>query len=247
VNKQACAPYLPAYLVSIRKRFLSALAVSIYGLACAAYAVYASAQPLDFLPRTQNPSFPNGKPIVSHPAFPDGHYLFFLLFTLSLQACAAVGYGTMPEARYNRIIPDVPFYAQEDYQCGPASLAGVMNYWKIEVGPDDIAKKVYSRAAQGTLNIDMVIYPQQKGLLAEQYAGGLKDLKKNIDSGYPLIVLVDYGFWVYQLNHFMVVVGYDEEGVIVNSGKDKSKFIPEADFMKSWEKTAFWTLLIKKQ
>jgi len=24
-----------------------------------------------------------------------------------------------------------------------------------------------------------------------------KDLKKNIDSGYPLIVLVDYGFWAF--------------------------------------------------
>ena len=172
-------------------------------------------------------------------------YLFFVLLTLSLQACAVVGHRAMPESRYHRIIHDVPFYAQEAYQCGPASLAGVMNYWKIEVVPDDIAKGIYSRSAKGTLNIDMAIYPQQKGLLAEQYAGNMNDLKKNIDSGYPLIVLVDYGFWVYQLNHFMVVVGYDEDGVIVNSGKDESKFIPEEDFMKSWKKTAFWTLLIK--
>jgi len=44
-----------------------------------------------------------------------------------------------------------------------------------------------------------------------------KVLKKNIDSGYPLIVLVDYGFWAFHSNHFMVVVGYNEDGVIVNS------------------------------
>jgi apolipoprotein N-acyltransferase len=37
--------------------------------------MYASAQPLDFLARTKNPSFPNWKLIVSHPEFPDGHYL----------------------------------------------------------------------------------------------------------------------------------------------------------------------------
>ena len=71
-----------------------------------------------------------------------------------------------------------PFHAQEDYQCGPASLASVMNYWKIDVTPDDIAKEIYSKSAKGTLNIDMVIYPQKKGLLAEQYSGGMKDLKK---------------------------------------------------------------------
>lgn len=174
-------------------------------------------------------------------------YLFLVLLTFFLHSCAVVSNGNMPESRYNRISCDVPFYAQESYQCGPASLAGVMNYWKVDVAPDDIAKEIYSRSAKGTLNIDMVIYSQKKGLTAEQYSGGMKDLKKNIGSGYPLIVLVDYGFWVYQSNHFMVVVGYNEDGVIVNSGKDKSKFIPEEDFIKTWEKTKFWTLRIKKQ
>jgi len=174
-------------------------------------------------------------------------YLFLVLLTFFLHSCAVVSNGNMPESRDNRIIDNVPFYAQEAYQCGPASLAGVMNYWKIDVTPDDIAKEIYSKSAKGTLNIDMVIYPQKKGLLAEQYSGNMKDLKKNIDAGYPLIVLVDYGFWAFQSNHFMVVVGYNEDGVIVNSGKDKGKFIPEEDFIKTWEKTKFWTLVIKRK
>jgi hypothetical protein len=37
----------------------------------------ASAQTLDFLARTKNSSFPNWKPTVSHPEFPDGHKLGF--------------------------------------------------------------------------------------------------------------------------------------------------------------------------
>jgi hypothetical protein len=37
--------------------------------------MYASAQPLDFLVRTKNPSFPNRKLVVSHPEFPDGNKL----------------------------------------------------------------------------------------------------------------------------------------------------------------------------
>jgi len=174
-------------------------------------------------------------------------YLFLVLLAFFLLSCAAVGSVNRPESRDNRMIRDVPFHAQETYQCGPASLAGVMNYWKIDVTPDDIAEEIYSKSAKGTLNMDMVIYPQKKGLLAEQYSGNMKDLKKNIDSGYPLIVLVDYGFWVFQSNHFMVVVGVDQDGIIANSGKDKGKFIPEEDFIKTWEKTKFWTLLIKKQ
>jgi hypothetical protein len=42
----------------------------------------------------------------------------------------------------------------------------------------------------------------------------------------------------------MVVTGYDESGVIVNSGKERQKFIASKDFLKSWRKTNFWTLLI---
>jgi hypothetical protein len=37
--------------------------------------MYASAQSLNFLAWTKNPSFPNRKPLVSHPVFPDGNLL----------------------------------------------------------------------------------------------------------------------------------------------------------------------------
>jgi hypothetical protein len=37
--------------------------------------MYASAQSLDFLAWTKNPSFPDRKLLVSHPEFPDGNQL----------------------------------------------------------------------------------------------------------------------------------------------------------------------------
>ena len=144
------------------------------------------------------------------------------------------------------MIENVPFYPQETYHCGPASLAGVLNYWRIPAKPDDIAKDIFSENARGTLSIDMVMYAQKKDLFALQYKGSLEDLKKNIDAGYPLIVLVDYGISFYQANHVMVVIGYNGKGVIVNSGKDKNTFIANKDFLKAWKKADCWTLLIKK-
>ena len=152
----------------------------------------------------------------------------------------------MPESADKHIIENVPFYAQEAYQCGPASLAGVLNYWSVPVRPDDIAKDIFSENARGTLSIDMVIYAQKKGLFAFQYKGGLEDLKNNIEAGYPLIVLVDYGISFFQANHFMVVVGYNENGVRVNSGKNNNIFIANKEFLKVWKRADNWTLLIKK-
>lgn len=122
----------------------------------------------------------------------------------------------------------------------------VLNYRGIKVNPDDVATEIFSETARGTLNIDMLLFAQRKGLTAIQYRGNLDDLKNNIDSGNPVIVLVDYGFSLYKKNHFMVIVGYNEHGIIANSGRNKEKFISEEDFLKSWEKTNYWTLLIKK-
>jgi ABC-type bacteriocin/lantibiotic exporter with double-glycine peptidase domain len=171
-------------------------------------------------------------------------YSFILaVVVILLHSCATT--SEIPEAKNTRIIENVPFYSQESYQCGPASLASVLNYWGVNVTPDDIAKEIFSESARGTLNIDMVLYTQRMLLDAAQYRGSIEDLKKNVESGYPLVVLVDYGFSLYQVNHFMVVVGYNENGVIVNSGRDKGKFISEKYFIKAWERTKYWTLLIK--
>lgn len=143
-----------------------------------------------------------------------------------------------------RVIQNVPFYPQKAYQCGPASLAGVLNYWRLPVSPEVIAKEIYSQSAKGTLNVDLALYAREKGFKATSYSGSVEDIRKKIDSGFPLIVLVDYGFLVFQQNHFMVIIGYGEEGILVNSGKHQHQFIPYNSFLKTWEKTKFWTLLI---
>ncbi|MEW6067459.1 MAG: C39 family peptidase [Nitrospirota bacterium] len=161
-----------------------------------------------------------------------------------LFSCASV--VDIPEPKDTHIIENIPFFPQDTYQCGPASLAAVLNYWGINVSPEKIAEEIFSKSARGTLNIDMVIYAQNKGLKAVQYKSSIDNIRKNISESYPIIVLVDYGFSFYQANHFMVVVGYNEYGVIVNSGKQRNKFISNKDFEKIWEKTKYWTLLIKK-
>jgi ABC-type bacteriocin/lantibiotic exporter with double-glycine peptidase domain len=169
--------------------------------------------------------------------------LHIFIFILPLLISCA-GAPDVRESRAHHILENVPFYPQEAYQCGPASLAGVLNYWRVAVSPEDIASEIYSESAKGTLDVDMVLYAERKGLKVRQYGGNIEEIKRNIDLGHPVIVLVDYGFWVYQQNHFMVVVGYNEKGILANSGKERLKFISFKRFLKSWKRTEFWTMLI---
>jgi predicted double-glycine peptidase len=149
------------------------------------------------------------------------------------------------ESLPTRIIHNVPFYPQEDFQCGPASLTAVLNFWGVQITPEEIARDIYSPSARGTLTLDMIGYPAKKGMEVVHYQGSMDDLRKKIDSGHPMIVLVDLGFLIYQQNHFMVIVGYEEDGVVAHSGKEPLKHIPLKSFMKTWAKTNYWTLWIK--
>lgn len=144
------------------------------------------------------------------------------------------------------IIESVKFFPSEDYQCGPASLAMVLDFWGLKITPEEIARDIYSEGARGTADFEMILFAKKNGFKAIQYSGNIEDIKEKIKSQRPLIVMTDEGFWFYKKYHYMVVVGFDNSNVIVNSGIDQHKRIDFESFIKKWEKTEFWTLLIEK-
>ncbi|MEN2986070.1 MAG: C39 family peptidase, partial [Thermodesulfovibrionaceae bacterium] len=72
------------------------------------------------------------------------------------------------------------------------------------------------------------------------------DLREKIKSNKPVVVMVDEGLWFYKKYHFMVVVGFTDDSLIVNSGQKRHEKINNSDFIKKWSKTNFWTLLVEK-
>lgn len=167
-----------------------------------------------------------------------------LLFCLLFVSCSPTS-GIVRKGEV--LIKDVPFYPQEDFQCGPASLAEVLNYLGLGLTPEEIAREIFSTSAGGTLTIDMSHYAERKGYIAVEYSGGIDDLREKIEAGYPLIIMVDKGFSVWQRNHFMVVAGYNDDGFIVNSGRNEHEFIGSDKLTRVWSKTGFWSLAIKKK
>ena len=50
---------------------------------------------------------------------------------------------------------DVPFFPDTTDQCGPASLASVLNYWGKTVSPAELKSDVYLSSLKGTLPMDL--------------------------------------------------------------------------------------------
>jgi len=58
---------------------------------------------------------------------------------------------------------EVPFHAQASRQCGPASLAMVLNFTGIEGSPEKLAEQVYTTGRGGSLQTDLVASARRIG------------------------------------------------------------------------------------
>lgn len=186
---------------------------------------------------------------------PERKFPAIVIFTLGtalliLHVCLLSGCSTgakeLEIARPSQavLIKDVPFFPQLDYQCGPASLAGVLNYHGDTVTPAEIAEAIYRQKIRGTVSLDMVLYARQRGFASKWYEGSTADIVRAVDSGSPLVVMIDLGFSLARAYHFMVITGYSSQGVVANTGTTPQKLISWEKFMAQWEKTHNWTLLI---
>lgn len=171
---------------------------------------------------------------------------FFIAFTLFITIFSPV--FMHGEELQKKTLLDVPFYPQQTYQCGPAAMASVVNYWgrpdSPEITPETIADKMFSKAARGSLTLDMYLYAAENDFETRQGATNVLEIKSRVDSGEPVIVLVDNGFWVVRRGHYLVVVGYSDSGFFVHDGYTKNTFVSFEDFEKRWSRTGHWALIM---
>jgi ABC-type bacteriocin/lantibiotic exporter with double-glycine peptidase domain len=154
--------------------------------------------------------------------------------------------GLPPNVLY---VEQVPFYPQTQYQCGPASLAAVLNYWGQDSTPDVIAQAIYRPQMKGTLSLDLWQYAKSQNVRAAIRKGSWEFLELQINRKRPVIAFLNLGFQQAPIGHFVVVVGLDpdDKSVITYSGVTKNQRMPYDRFKAAWEKTKFWSLLIESK
>jgi tetratricopeptide (TPR) repeat protein len=139
----------------------------------------------------------------------------------------------------------VPFYPQEDYQCGPATLAMALSFSGLALQPEDLVDEVYTPSRKGSLQMAMIGATRRHGRLAYEISG-LESIFQEIAAGHPVIILQNLGLSWYAVWHYAVVVGYDsgEEMVILRSGTNSRKLMPFGVFEKTWARSNHWGLLV---
>ena len=140
-------------------------------------------------------------------------------------------------------LTQVPFFPQDDYQCGPSALATTLAAYGVKVTPEDLVPQVYLPERKGSLQVEMLAAARRHGMVSYLLAPKFKDMLQEIAAGNPVIVLwnqAPLGSW-----HYAVAVGYDyEKGkLILRSGDTERQAVPFAIHELLWARSGYWAMV----
>lgn len=140
----------------------------------------------------------------------------------------------------------VPFFPQEEFQCGPAALATVLNWSGTQLTPEDLAPQVYLPGRHGSLQIELLAAARRHGRVPYVLRPELGTLLNEVRAGHPVLVLQNLGLSWYQKWHYAVVVGFDlqQDQIILRSGREQRHVVPIKLFERTWRRGDYWAITV---
>jgi tetratricopeptide (TPR) repeat protein len=148
-----------------------------------------------------------------------------------------------PELHERVELTQVPFFPQDEYQCGPAALATVLAAEGVKVTPEQLVPEVYIPERKGSLQIEMLAAARRHGLVSYQLAPRFADVLTEVAAGNPVIILQNLGFseaW-----HYAVVIGYDYKWgkLYMRSGTTRRRVMAFGINEVVWLRSGYWAMV----
>lgn len=143
-------------------------------------------------------------------------------------------------------IPNVPFFPQKEYECGPAALATALAASGVPVTPDPLVSQVYLPARKGSLQLEMLATPRRYGRVSYQLAPRYGDMLREVAAGNPVVVLQEIGLFPGVPDwHYAVVNGFDHPSgtIYLRSGTNPRQEMPFTYFERTWMKSHYWAMV----
>lgn len=174
----------------------------------------------------------------------------FVCAALVLGGCATPQVA-MLDARWPEELParveltQVPFFPQEEFECGPAALAMVAHSAGVKVSPEALVVQVYLPGRQGSLQPEMLAAARRQGLLAYTLKPNIEAVLREVAAGNPVLVFQNLAFSIYPVWHYAVVMGFDRERhvLLLHSGVTARMEISLYAFERTWARGQYWAML----
>jgi tetratricopeptide (TPR) repeat protein len=144
------------------------------------------------------------------------------------------------------LIEGLPFYVQVEDQCGPASLATVLNARGLNVSPQDLRKKIYIPGKEGTLTTEMVSRARRYSMLVYPLMPELVDILAEVTEDNPVLILQNLGLDWAPRWHFSIAIGFDldRDIIILRSGYEPYREVNVELFLKTWDRAQRWAVVV---
>lgn len=142
-------------------------------------------------------------------------------------------------------LAQVPFFPQEDFQCGPAAIGMALAYSGVPVRPEALVDEVWLPSRKGSLQVEMLATPRRHGRVSYRLAPRYADLLREVAAGNPVVVLQDVGFigsgW-----HYAVVNGFDYATgtILLRSGLEMRQRMSFTAFERTWFQGNHWAMVV---
>ncbi|MEO0702752.1 MAG: PA2778 family cysteine peptidase [Pseudomonadota bacterium] len=168
---------------------------------------------------------------------------------LMLAGCAApidpASWASPGDVPARAAVADVPLIVQDDFYCGPASLAMVYQWAGQEVTQAEVAQQSFTPGARGTYLADMIGNARRRGQLAVTLSSP-EDLLAELAAGHPVIVFQNLGVRWLPRWHYGVAVAYDTAAgrIVLHSGESERMVMPLDLFERTWARADYWALVV---
>ncbi|MCU0975996.1 MAG: PA2778 family cysteine peptidase [Steroidobacteraceae bacterium] len=139
-----------------------------------------------------------------------------------------------------------PFFAQDEYQCGPAALATVLTAAGVQVTPEELVPLVYLPARRGSLQPELLGAARRHGRVPYTLAPNPSAFLAELAAGHPVLVLQNLGTRQLPGWHYAVLVGYDAaaERAILRSGTTERLEMPWQRFLATSARAEHWAVIV---
>lgn len=147
------------------------------------------------------------------------------------------------DANPPRELTETPFFPQQRYQCGPAALLTVLTYSGVRTDMDTLVQQVYLPARQGSLQAELTAATRRAGRIPWRLAPAADALVAELDAGRPVLVLQNLGVGWWPRWHYAVVVGVDDDRVVLRSGVERRRMMRSGTFLATWRRAGSWAFV----
>jgi len=173
------------------------------------------------------------------------------LFLISLSACIAPQSKQLQLERPHDLptkafIKNVPFYPQQQFHCGPSTLAMAMNFYGKNLSPNELAKDVFTPGRKGSFQAEMKAAVRKRGMIAYELTPELVYLLAEISVGHPVIILQNKAVKYYPIWHYALVIGYDlnKKQIYLHSGLNENYIVSMSVFEFTWKRSNRWAMVV---